>query len=542
LGGWNTPHDLEEAARQHVPPVTPKDLIVAYVDRLEKLGVTHVFTMHHSNNAFGGAAIFHRTLDAVNKELTNRHYEVEDGSEFGVSYRLDQEEFDGGWLKELAALIAYKDPNALAQSASVWRQVPGGHINALGLTEHGVVLINELMSRGMIIDIDHMSQKAVDQTLDMAEAKRYPLVSSHTHFRELRSGYRREGDGLPQSYSLGLDGVPANFAAFGTAFPGGLASEAHHSPKTIERLRNLGGLIAPMLGQGNPNDCGCYSGVLAGMIKKIKSQVPNDCAGSSKSFAQAYLYAVEKMQGRNVALSTDVNGLASQPGPRFGPNAALHLGSEARLYTPAQINAQIQAQQQAQHVKVMYDNDPVTPPVIPDERINEIWLAFSSHHSAIAPANIQMSVAPQQLERIRAIVDGLNQQPVTATTDAQLTTIHSAARHVIQGTRPDKNATAELHDWHRTIFSERAIWNHLQHTNAHPSKRQRSRAGNRVFDYNTDGMAHYGLLPDFLEDLCNIGLHEDDLAVLERSAEAYISVWERCRESARITKKHLGGP
>ena len=35
---------------------------------------------------------------------------------------------------------------------------------------------------------------------------------------------------------------------------------------------------------------------------------------------------------------------------------------------------------------------------------------------------------------------------------------------------------------------------------------KRSTAGpHRYFDYNIDGMAHYGMLPDFLQDLRNTG-------------------------------------
>jgi hypothetical protein len=56
----------------------------------------------------------------------------------------------------------------------------------------------------------------------------------------------------------------------------------------------------------------------------------------------------------------------------------------------------------------------------------------------------------------------------------------------------------------------------------------RSYAGQRDFDINIDGVAHYGLLPDFLQDLKNIGLTNDDLAPLFRSAEDYIQVWEKC--------------
>jgi hypothetical protein len=51
--------------------------------------------------------------------------------------------------------------------------------------------------------------------------------------------------------------------------------------------------------------------------------------------------------------------------------------------------------------------------------------------------------------------------------------------------------------------------------------------GNRDFDVNIDGVAHYGMLPDLLQDLRNVGLTASDLAPLFRSAEDYIRMWEK---------------
>ena len=36
-------------------------------------------------------------------------------------------------------------------------------------------------------------------------------------------------------------------------------------------------------------------------------------------------------------------------------------------------------------------------------------------------------------------------------------------------------------------------------------------SGQKTFDYNVDGMAHVGLLPDFVADLKAIGLSDSDL-------------------------------
>jgi hypothetical protein len=51
--------------------------------------------------------------------------------------------------------------------------------------------------------------------------------------------------------------------------------------------------------------------------------------------------------------------------------------------------------------------------------------------------------------------------------------------------------------------------------------------GQKVFDFNGDGIAHIGLLPDLIADLRMIGLTDADLDPLFRSAEGFIQVWER---------------
>ncbi len=59
----------------------------------------------------------------------------------------------------------------------------------------------------------------------------------------------------------------------------------------------------------------------------------------------------------------------------------------------------------------------------------------------------------------------------------------------------------------------------------------RSVIGNRTFDYNFDGMAHIGMYPDFIADLRSIGLSDNDLKPLFRSAEQYIEMWEKASAS-----------
>ncbi|MBZ0119827.1 MAG: dipeptidase [Sandaracinaceae bacterium] len=56
--------------------------------------------------------------------------------------------------------------------------------------------------------------------------------------------------------------------------------------------------------------------------------------------------------------------------------------------------------------------------------------------------------------------------------------------------------------------------------------------GNRTLDFNTEGMAHIGLLPELIEDARRTGVTDADLEPLFRSAEGYLRMWERAETRA----------
>ena len=51
--------------------------------------------------------------------------------------------------------------------------------------------------------------------------------------------------------------------------------------------------------------------------------------------------------------------------------------------------------------------------------------------------------------------------------------------------------------------------------------------GNRVIDFNTEGMVHIGLLPELLQDARADAVSDDDIEPIFRSAEGYIRMWEK---------------
>lgn len=149
--------------------------------------------------------------------------------------------------------------------------------NVVGLKEEGKELIAEMMDRGMLIDAAHLSEQAMRDLHAMsADAGYYPYFISHAHMREM----------LLPSKQAEEKTVPWWVAA---------------------NIKEAGGMLGL---RTFPDEVNTYEG----------TTVPNDCHGSSKSFAQMLAYASDAI-GVNVAFGADFNGFIAQTRPRFGPDA-----------------------------------------------------------------------------------------------------------------------------------------------------------------------------------------------------------------------------
>lgn len=323
-------------------------------DRLDyyyNKGVRHIFPIHAFNNGFGGPALYVDLFNFGNKIIEGDFFQPKDCYSDGYEFKLSG-------LSGIPILANLLLPDYQGNA----------HCNQLGLTNLGKWLIQLMIDRKMIIDIDHMSLQAVNDTLDIVEKQDYPVVSVHTGLLGISLGEKR--------------------------------SEAQKSDALLERIRGVGGLVAPILHQGKRAEIAQAPG----------SPVPHDCGNSSRSWAQAYLYTVQRMGGGAVAMGSDFNGIVKQPAPRFGPDAC--DGDQDGPQDPA--------------TKIIY--------------------------------------------------------PFMTETGVSMT---------------------------------------------------QSQAGQWVFDYNVDGLAHVGMLPDFIQDLKVSGLKDEDLEPLFRSAATALP-WKQAEVSPHM--------
>lgn len=149
------------------------------IARLHRLGVRSLFLAHWVDNALAGAALEGGVkgtfINVFNRFQTGRYFETarcpRPGQGEEVRTLSDAE------LDVLADLYPAAAPLADERMPSY---PPGRLCNRRGLTALGRYAVRRLMDRHMLIEADHLSERARDSVLAIAARKRYPLVSSHT--------------------------------------------------------------------------------------------------------------------------------------------------------------------------------------------------------------------------------------------------------------------------------------------------------------------------------------------------------------------------
>jgi hypothetical protein len=116
-------------------------------------------------------------INSGNRRETGRYWQLEtcttEGADKEQTTALGDDE--ANFAQGLQAAVP---PGVPAGAAPLYP--PGPHCNVRGLTDLGESVLGSMMRRRMIIDMDHMSVRARNQTLSVLEAQRYSgIVSTH---------------------------------------------------------------------------------------------------------------------------------------------------------------------------------------------------------------------------------------------------------------------------------------------------------------------------------------------------------------------------
>ena len=215
------------------------------------------------------------------------------------------------------------DPDDGFAPASCWEVLhtadrdQAAFINARGLSPEGDFLVRELMERSLVVDIAHMSERGVRQVesifRELAAPDLYPVFLSHGNPREALAAGDFKGPHMEKP-----------------------------SPEWIlDLIAESGGIFGQRSG---PDE----------MVDYPPSGVANNCQGSSRSFAQAVAYLVDR--GVDVGFAIDMNGMIHNSAPRFVDWGAR---GEVRRRSERAACLGIPAEQRAQEDLV--PDDPATP-------------------------------------------------------------------------------------------------------------------------------------------------------------------------------------
>jgi microsomal dipeptidase-like Zn-dependent dipeptidase len=151
--------------------------IDAGLNEMQALGVSGLYPVHKFDNAFGGT----RFDAGVTGAALNVGNLISTGHWWTATSCTGPSDNEQPLVSDDFAELLKLGPLNLPAGA-VLPVYPSGKIcNTRGLTSLGTYLIQQMISRGMIIHIDHMGVKTAQAVLDMADAARYPGVTSvHT--------------------------------------------------------------------------------------------------------------------------------------------------------------------------------------------------------------------------------------------------------------------------------------------------------------------------------------------------------------------------
>ena len=496
----------------------------------DEYDVRHVIPIHIANNQFGGSSIYVDSFSIYNRFQNNAYFEVQDGSADGIDFRLgEQEGLQVTWYRTPVRLTfhthlhgipgpplpgAYYAPpinyDTILRQAGTFGFCEPSHAchgmeNALGLTGLGSYFINRMMDHHMMIDVDHEGELSSRAVLGIAESRHYSgIAAGHMNFRDL--ALRRDETGDTSK----------------------LPHESMKSDEAVRRIAALGGVVAAIAHEGDNRQ---YPG----------SAVPQDCSGSSKSWVQAYLKAVDMMGGRGVGIGVEGNGLAGEPNPRFGTfaceatrGANTDHDHQRLALRPGQIAAQTNG--------VRYASPPIDYrgyrfAQAADNAYNleqrDIWEAMAIYFTGTSPDTFEGPVfysrTAVQTEKIRNLAKGFYCREQDAPFAELWSTSYEERRAAcaVRGgpaPSPSEFGHEEISRLYGVIQPLWQRWQTMENGDNVPLQRQV--AGRRDFDINVDGLAQYGMVPDFIQDVRNVGVTHQQLQPFFNSAEAYIKAWE----------------
>lgn len=179
-----------------------KATIDAQLDELYNLGIRTIYPTHKFNNQFGGSQAESGLMNLGNWLSTGHFFETMECDD-----HTHGRQFDSGFplIGDIPVFKQILDAANLnpAYDESI------EHCNQDGLSELGIYLVNRLIDKNMLIELDHLSNKSATETMDIVEARGYSgVVTTHSWMSDGKNGDVHNN--TRRLFEIGGFGTPMN--------------------------------------------------------------------------------------------------------------------------------------------------------------------------------------------------------------------------------------------------------------------------------------------------------------------------------------------
>ena len=304
-----------------------RNTVEAALNELYALGVRSIFPTHKFDNQLGGSRVEDGFINVGEWLSTGRFFETKQcdadvhGAHFNTGFPLiGQVPF----IKDILDIIGL-NPEYDESIA---------HCNKHGLTELGVYLVNRMIDKKMLIELDHMGADTATQVMDIVEARNYSgVISSHSWMnssadgsvykdtqRLIRAGgfvgpYNSNAHGMEGSVSAYLDiieqtpylaGVGVGSDMSGLGGQAGPRDDVATNPLLYPFTSEFGLTFNKQISGNRVFDLNkdgvAHYGMLADHIEDIREQASSRVYEAVMNSAEAYLQMWER-----AAANTDIS-------------------------------------------------------------------------------------------------------------------------------------------------------------------------------------------------------------------------------------------
>lgn len=297
------------------------DTIEAQLNELYDMGIRTLYPSHKFDNQLAGSAVENGFINVGQWLATGRFFETEEcdghtkGQHFTSGFPLI------GEIPVIKDLLGAVNLNPTYDESIE-------HCNQHGISDLGVYLVNRMIDKGMLIELDHMSNYTATATMDIVEARNYSgVITSHSWMRDSKNGelhnnarrlleaggfsspYNSNANGITGSISRYLDVVEQtpylNAVGIGTDMSGlggqaGPRDDVNINPLEYPYTSEFGLVFNKQVSGNREFDLNqdgiAHYGLVADHIQDVREQAPQRIYESIMNSAEAYLQMWERAE------------------------------------------------------------------------------------------------------------------------------------------------------------------------------------------------------------------------------------------------------